>query len=313
MTNPPIDAIREEIITSTYVYLGADGNLLKDDAENCKSLAVRNPILTNTDLLKIKYMDVEGFQVAVIPIIYYRNMSLEEAIDDLCLKADRAVRDGANILILSDRELDEFHKPIPSLLAVSALQQHLVRTKSACHCRLFWRVPSLERYTTALRCWAMEPAQSIPIWPCESIRQLIDDDLLDKDYYAAANDYTNGLLHGIVKIASKMGISTIQSYMGSQIFEAVGIGQEVIQKYFTNTISRIGGLNLQDIEADVERRFPQSLLTRWDWPLRLFWTAMAVIRPAAVRKNICTIRRPFTCCNAQCAIIAMNSSKPIRT
>ncbi|MGM9525522.1 MAG: glutamate synthase large subunit [Peptococcaceae bacterium] len=258
VTNPPIDAIREEIITSTYVYLGADGNLLQDHAENCKSLAVRNPILTNTDLLKIKYMDVEGFQVAVIPIIYYRNMSLEEAIDELFLKADRAVRDGANILILSDRELDEFHKPIPSLLAVSALQQHLVRTKKRMSLSVILESAEPREVHHCATLLGYGASAVNPYLALESIRQLIDDDLLDKDYYAAANDYTNGLLHGIVKIASKMGISTIQSYMGSQIFEAVGIGQDVIQKYFTNTVSRIGGLNLQDIEQDVDRRFRRA-------------------------------------------------------
>lgn len=258
VTNPPIDAIREEIITSTYVYLGADGNLLEDDAENCKSLAVRNPILTNTDLLKIKYMDVEGFQVAVIPIIYYRNMSLEEAIDELFLKADRAVRDGANILILSDRELDEFHKPIPSLLAVSALQQHLVRTKKRMSLSVILESAEPREVHHCATLLGYGASAVNPYLALDSIRQLIEDDLLDKDYYAAANDYTNGLLHGIVKIASKMGISTIQSYMGSQIFEAVGIGQNVVQKYFTNTISRIGGLELEDIEQDVEYRFRRA-------------------------------------------------------
>ena len=254
VTNPPIDAIREEIITSTYVYLGADGNLLQDAAENCKSLAVRNPVLTNTDLLKIKYMDVEGFQVAVIPIIYYRNMRLEAAIDELCLKADRAVRDGANILILSDRELDEFHKPIPSLLAVSALQQHLVRTKKRMSLSLILESaePRTVHHCATLLGYGASAVN--PYLALESIRQLIEDDLLDKDYYAAATDYTNGLLHGIVKIASKMGISTIQSYMGAQIFEAVGISQEVIQRYFTNTVSRIGGIGLKEIEQDIERR-----------------------------------------------------------
>ena len=258
VTNPPIDAIREEIITSTYVYLGADGNLLEDDAENCKSLAVRNPILTNTDLLKIKYMDVEGFQVAVIPIIYYRNMSLEEAIDELFLKADRAVRDGANILILSDRELDEFHKPIPSLLAVSALQQHLVRTKKRMSLSVILESAEPREVHHCATLLGYGASAVNPYLALDSIRQLIEDDLLDKDYYAAANDYTNGLLHGIVKIASKMGISTIQSYMGSQIFEAVGIGQNVVQKYFTNTISRIGGLELEDIEQDVAYRFRRA-------------------------------------------------------
>ncbi len=258
VTNPPIDAIREEIVTSTYVYLGADGNLLRDGAENCKSLAVRNPILTNTDLLKIKYMDVEGFQVAVIPIIYYRNMSLEEALDELCLKADRAVRDGANILILSDRELDEFHKPIPSLLAVSALQQHLVRTKKRMSLSVILESAEPREVHHCATLLGFGASAVNPYLALESIRQLIDDDLLDKDYYAAATDYTEGLLHGIVKIASKMGISTIQSYVGAQIFEAVGIGQDVIQKYFTNTVSRVGGIDLEDIENDVERRFRRA-------------------------------------------------------
>ena len=129
VTNPPIDSIREKVVTSTTVYIGEDGNLLEEKAENCQVLKVNNPILTNTDLMKIKAMKVPGFKVEVIPIIYYKNTSLEKAIDRLFVEADRAYRDGANILILSDRGIDENHVPIPSLLAVSALQQHLVRTK----------------------------------------------------------------------------------------------------------------------------------------------------------------------------------------
>ncbi|WP_320986131.1 glutamate synthase central domain-containing protein, partial [Hungatella effluvii] len=129
VTNPPIDAIREEIVTSTAVYVGEEGNILEETAENCKILKVNNPILTCTDLMKIKYMKRPGFQVEVIPITYYKNTSLEKAIDRLFLEVDRAHRDGANIIILSDRDIDENHVPIPSLLAVSALQQHLVKTK----------------------------------------------------------------------------------------------------------------------------------------------------------------------------------------
>ena len=129
VTNPPIDSIREKIVTSTTVYIGEDGNLLEEKPINCQVLKVNNPILTNTDLMKIKSMKVEGFKVVVLPIIYYKNTSLEKAIDHLFVEADRAYRDGANILILSDRGVDENHVPIPSLLAVSALQQHLVSTK----------------------------------------------------------------------------------------------------------------------------------------------------------------------------------------
>ena len=129
VTNPPIDAIREEIVTSTSVYIGEDGNLLEEKAENCRMLKVHNPILTDTDLLKIKSMNVEGFKVKEIPIIYYKSTSLEKAIDHVFLEVDRANADGANIIILTDRGVDENHVAIPSLLAVSALQQHLVKTK----------------------------------------------------------------------------------------------------------------------------------------------------------------------------------------
>ena len=129
VTNPPIDAIREEIVTSTTVYVGEEGNVLEEAPENCHILKVDNPILTCTDLLKIKYMKKAGFKVEVIPITYYKNTSLAKAIDRLFLEVDRAHRDGVNIIILSDRDIDENHVPIPSLLAVSALQQHLVKTK----------------------------------------------------------------------------------------------------------------------------------------------------------------------------------------
>lgn len=133
VTNPPIDAIREKVVTSTAVYIGEDGNLLEQRPENCHVLRVNDPILTNTDLLKIKNMKVDGFKVEVISILFYKNTSLEKAIDRLFVEADRAYKDGANILILSDRGVDENHVPIPSLLAVSALQQHLVRTKKRTH------------------------------------------------------------------------------------------------------------------------------------------------------------------------------------
>ena len=129
VTNPPFDAIREEIVTDTSVYIGSDGNILDEKPENCHVLKIHNPILTNTDMLKIKNMNVPGIKPAVIPLTYYKNTNLAKAIDQLFLKADKAYKDGANILILSDRGVDEYHVAIPSLLAVSALQQHLVSTK----------------------------------------------------------------------------------------------------------------------------------------------------------------------------------------
>ena len=126
VTNPPIDSIREKIVTSTTVYLGKDGNVLEEKPENCKNLKINNPILTNTDLLKIKNMKVEGFKVETIPITYYKNTSIEKAIDHIFVEVDRAHREGANIIILSDRGVDENHVAIPSLLAVGAVQHYLV-------------------------------------------------------------------------------------------------------------------------------------------------------------------------------------------
>lgn len=252
VTNPPIDAIREEIVTSTTVYIGEDGNLLEEKAANCHVLKVNNPILTNTDLLKIKNMQVEGFRVEVIPITYYTNTRLERAIERLFVEVDRAYRDGANILILSDRGLDENHVAIPSLLAVSALQQHLVKTKKRTSVAMILESGEpreVHHFATLLGYGA---CAINPYLAQESVKQLIDERMLDKDYYAAVTDYNNAVLHGIVKIASKMGISTIQSYQGSQIFEAIGIDGSVVEKYFTGTTSRIGGITLEDIQREVE-------------------------------------------------------------
>ena len=258
VTNPPIDAIREEVVTSTSVYLGEDGNLLEDSAENCRILKINNPILTNTDLLKIKNMKVEGLKVVVIPITYYKNTSLEKAIDHLFVETDRAYRDGANILILSDRGIDENHVAIPSLLAVSALQQHLVVTKKRTSVAMILESGEpreVHHFATLLGYGA---CAINPYLAQETIKQLIDDNMLDKDYYAAVDAYNDAILHGIVKIASKMGISTIQSYQGSKIFEAIGIDSDVINKYFTNTVSRIEGISLDDISRDINERHAKA-------------------------------------------------------
>ena len=252
VTNPPIDAIREEVVTSTTVYLGQDGNLLEEMPENCNMLRVHNPILTSTDLLKIKTMKAEGFQVEVIPITYYKNTRLEKAIERLFVEVDRAYRDGVNIIILSDRGVDENRVAIPSLLAVSALQQHLVSTKKRTSVDIILESAEpreVHHFATLLGFGA---SAINPYLAQESIKELIDNHMLDKDYYAAVNDYNSAILHGIVKIASKMGISTIQSYQGSKIFEAIGIDKEVINKYFTNTVCRVGGITLKDIEQEVD-------------------------------------------------------------
>ncbi|MDO4555117.1 MAG: glutamate synthase large subunit [Lachnospiraceae bacterium] len=258
VTNPPIDAIREEIVTSTSVYIGEEGNLLEEKEENCHVLKVDHPILTNTDLLKIRNMKVEGFKVADVPITYYKNTSLEKAIDRLYIDVDRLHRQGVNMFILTDRGVDENHVAIPSLLAVSAVHQYLIRTKKRTSVALILESGEprdVHHFATLLGFGA---SAINPYLAQLSIKKLIDENMIQKDYYAAVEDYNSAILHGIVKIASKMGISTLQSYMGSQNFEAIGISSEVINKYFTNTVSRVEGITLKDMEERVDSLHTQA-------------------------------------------------------
>ena len=258
VTNPPIDALREKVVTSTTVYVGAQGNLLEEGAENCKVLKITNPILTETDLMKIKAMKVPDFKVETISICYYKNTDLEKAIDRLFVDVDRAYRDGANILILSDREIDEYHVAIPSLLAVGAVSKYLVRTRKRTAMALILESGEPRKVHDFATLLGYGACAINPYLAQETIGELINEGLLDKDYYAAVNDYNKAVLAGIVKIASKMGISTIQSYQGSQIFEALGLSNEVVDKYFTNTVSRVGGITIRDIQSDLEARHKQA-------------------------------------------------------
>ena len=258
VTNPPIDAIREEIVTDTTVYVGSSGNLLEEKAENCTVLQIHNPILTSLDLLKIRYMNRPGFHVETISLLYYKGSPLENALDRLFVNVDRAYKNGANILILSDRGVDENHVAIPSLLAVSALEQYLVRTKKRTALSMILESAEprdVHHFATLLG----YGAQAInPYLAQECVEELVTMGLLDKDPFAAVNDYNSAILHGIVKIASKMGISTIQSYQSAQIFECVGINKAVIDKYFTNTVSRVGGVGLEEIGEGVEWNHNQA-------------------------------------------------------
>ncbi len=169
------------------------------------------------------------------------------------MEVDKAYRDGANILVLTDRGVDENRVPMPSLLAVSAVHQHLVKTKKRTSLAVILESGEpreVHHFATLLGYGA---SAVNPYLAQDTIKELIDQGLLEKDYYAAVDDYNHAILSGIVKIASKMGISTIQSYQGSQIFEAIGISEDVIEKYFTGTVSRVGGITLEDIAKDVDR------------------------------------------------------------
>ena len=258
VTNPPIDAIREEIVTDTTVYVGDDGNLLQEKAENCRVLQIHNPILTSTDLMKIRAMNQPGFRVATVSMLYYKNTPLDRALNHLALAVDRAWREGANIIILSDRGVDENHVAIPSLLAVSHIEQHLIRTKkrTAVSILLESAEPRDVHHFATLLGYGARAIN--PYLAEETIVSLIEEGVLDKDFHTAVADYDSAILHGIVKIASKMGISTLQSYQSAQIFEAIGISRDVIDRYFTNTVSRVGGIGLREIAAMVDRNHSKA-------------------------------------------------------
>lgn len=254
VTNPPIDALREKVITDTTVYVGSDGNLLMEKPENCTVLQINNPILTGVDLMKIKNMNEKGFKVETISLLYYKNTSLEKALNRLFVDCDRAYRNGANILILSDRGVDENHVAVPSLLAVSAIEQYLVSTKkrTALSIILESAEPRDVHHFATLLGYGARAVH--PYLAHECIEELVNKNMLNKECYTAINDYNNAILQGIVKIASKMGISTLQSYQSAQIFEAVGICKDVIDKYFTNTVSPVDGIGLKEINEGVEWR-----------------------------------------------------------
>lgn len=251
VTNPPIDSLREEVVTDTTIYIGSDGNLLQDKSGNCTVLEVNNPILTSRDMDKIRQLNQTGFKNETISLLFYRGTSLKEALDNLFIECDKAYRNGANILILSDKGVDEGHMAIPSLLAVSALEQHLVKTKKKTDVSIILESGEprdVHQFATILGYGA---TAIYPYLAHECIEEMIQLNMLDKEVNIAIDDYNEAILKGIVKIAAKMGISTLQSYQGAQIFEAIGIAKEVIDTYFTNTISEVEGITLEDIEKDL--------------------------------------------------------------
>ncbi len=251
VTNPPIDSLREEVVTDTTIYIGSDGNLLKDKSDNCTVLEVNNPILTSRDMDKIRQLNQTGFKNETISLLFYRGTSLKEALDNLFIECDKAYRNGANILILSDKGVDEGHMAIPSLLAVSALEQHLVKTKKKTDVSIIvesGEPRDVHQFATLLGYGA---TAIYPYLAHECIEEMIQLNMLDKEVNIAIDDYNEAILKGIIKIAAKMGISTLQSYQGAQIFEAIGISKDVIDTYFTNTISEVEGITLEDIEKDL--------------------------------------------------------------
>ena len=251
VTNPPIDALREKIKTDSTIYIGDDGNLLSEGPDNCTVLEIPSPILTEEELSRIRAMAHPAFTVRTVSLLYSAGTSLRDALQSLFAECDRASRDHINILILSDRGINEDRLAIPSLLAVSALEQHLIRMKrrTAVSVILESGEPRDVHQMALLVGFGARAVN--PYLAHDCIRALCAEGQIQKEAEDAVRDYDRALMAGILKIASKMGVSTLQAYQSAQLSETVGLDRPLVEKYFTNTPGVLGGIDLNRIEADL--------------------------------------------------------------
>jgi glutamate synthase (ferredoxin) len=267
VTNPPIDAIREEIVTATEMMAGSQDNLLEPTERACRLIRIPTPVLSNEELAKLRYIDDPDFKSVTLPILFNPGQDgsgLEGAMEDLFRAADKAIADGANILILSDRGIDQNNAPIPALLAVAGLHHHLIREETRTRVSLMLESGEpreVHHFATLIGYGA---TAINPYLAYETLHGMVAEGMLPGlTVEKAVKGYIKASIKGVIKTLSKMGISTIQSYCGAQIFEALGLNQEVIDKYFTWTASRIGGIGIDVIAEEARLRhrhgFPERL------------------------------------------------------
>jgi len=276
VTNPPLDAIREEIVTSVDTTVGPEGNLLDSKPESCHQIKLKNPVLDNDELAKLKQLETQpfrDFKAKTLPILFKVEEGMKgmtAALDRICAEASKAIKAGCNIIILSDRGVDKAQAPIPSLLATAGIHHHLVRegTRSKVGLVLESGEPREVHHFALLvgfGAGAINPYLSF-----ETLDDLIRSGTLEKtDHRTAELKYIKAVKKGIVKVMSKMGISTIQSYRGAQIFEAIGLNKEVVDRYFTHTATRIEGIGLEEIYQETLARHRKAFPERVGGPLLL--------------------------------------------
>src|SRR5580693_631411 len=258
VTNPPIDCIREELVTSAVTTIGSERNLLKAKPTSCNLIKLHSPILTNEEFAKLKYIKQAGFESITLPILFKAadgEEGLTKALEDLCARASSAVEAGANILILSDRGVDVELAAIPALLAVGGVHHHLIRegTRTRVGLVLESGEPREVHHFSLLIGYGAGAIN--PYVAFETLDDMIRQGLLvNVAHKDACKNYVKAAVKGVVKVISKMGISTIQSYRGAQIFEAIGLHPSVVEKYFTGTASRVGGVGLDVIAREVQLR-----------------------------------------------------------
>ena len=260
VTNPPIDAIREKIKTDCSIYIGDDGNLLAPHARNCTVIELDSPVLTASQLSRIREIDHPAFRVRTLSLLYTREISLQSALNRLFAACDAACREGVNIVILSDRGVDAAHLAIPSLLAVSALEQHLVREKkrTAVSVLLESGEPRDVHQLAMLIAFGVRAVNPYLAHAC--VAQLCESGAINKPATQAIADYDVALTSGVLKVASKMGVSTLQAYQSAQLFEAIGLDGALVDTYFTNTPHFLGGTDLARIEADARWHHDRAFL-----------------------------------------------------
>jgi glutamate synthase domain-containing protein 2/glutamate synthase domain-containing protein 1/glutamate synthase domain-containing protein 3 len=258
VTNPPLDALREDLVTSLEVYLGPESNLLAETPEHARRLHLDHPILTPERLARLRAWETDAFASATLDATVPRDGSLSTALDRLCLEAETAMADGATLLIVSDQNTGPDRVPIPMLLATGGVHHHLIDEGTRTRASLL--VDSNEpREVHHVCCLLGYGADAIcPRGALATVRHMAAQGAVEIDADEAARRYRKALRKGILKVMSKMGISTLQSYQGAQIFEALGLSQDVIDAYFTNTPSRIGGVGLDAVEQAARDRHAQG-------------------------------------------------------
>ncbi|MBR0514019.1 MAG: glutamate synthase large subunit [Clostridia bacterium] len=251
VTNPPIDALREEVKTDCSIYIGDDGNLLSHDPENCTVLELPSPVLTEDELRRIRELQHPAFSVRTVPLRYEKGNSLRDAVDTFFAACDQACRDHINVLILSDRGVDEAHLAIPSLLAVSALEQHLIHIKKRTAVSVILESGEPRDVHQLALLIAFGARAVNPYLAHECVRDLCAKGQIQLPEAEALENYNKALTAGVLKIASKMGVSTLQAYQSAQLFETVGLDDRFVDTYFTNTPCVLGGADLNRVETDL--------------------------------------------------------------